>query len=81
MTTRLFWVPDFVHAALSASRAQATIGSLKKEIERAWKMVEASHEKEQRAKETIHNLKVPRAPSERPLQRFYKTLCFKDALV
>jgi len=28
------------------------------EIERAWKMVEASHEKEQRAKETIHNLKV-----------------------
>ncbi len=45
---------------LSASRAQATIGSLKKEIERAWKMVEASHEKEQRAKETIHNLKVPR---------------------
>merc|ERR1711959_683185 len=30
----------------------------KKEIERAWKMVEASHEKEQRTKETIHNLKV-----------------------
>merc|ERR1719482_1919262 len=29
-----------------------------KEIERAWKMVEASHEKEQRAKETIHNLKI-----------------------
>merc|ERR1712066_1162202 len=29
----------------------------KKEIERAWKMVETSHEKEQRAKETIQNLK------------------------
>jgi chromosome segregation ATPase len=35
-----------------------TIQNLKKEIERAWKMVEASHEKEQRAKETIHNLKA-----------------------
>merc|ERR1712232_1065112 len=36
---------------------QATITALKKEIERAWKMVETSHEKEQRAKETIQNLK------------------------
>merc|ERR1719160_2285033 len=35
-----------------------TITALKKEIERAWKMVEASHEKEQRAKDTIHNLKT-----------------------
>ena len=71
-----------VQTALRLSQEdQTTIASLKKEIERAWKMVEASHEKEQRAKETIHNLKVPRAPSERPLQRFYKTLCFKDALV
>merc|ERR1719160_1877858 len=35
-----------------------TITALKKEIERAWKMVEASHEKGQRAKETIHNLKT-----------------------
>merc|ERR1719399_1216182 len=48
-----------VQTALKLSQEdQATIGSLKKEIERAWKMVEASHEKEQRAKETIHNLKV-----------------------
>merc|ERR1712159_191646 len=48
-----------VQTALKLSQEdQATIQSLKKEIERAWKMVEASHEKEQRAKETIHNLKV-----------------------
>merc|ERR1719326_58580 len=48
-----------VQTALKLSQEdQSTIASLKKEIERAWKMVEASHEKEQRAKETIHNLKV-----------------------
>merc|ERR1712093_48475 len=48
-----------VQTALKLSQEdQATIASLKKEIERAWKMVEASHEKEQRAKETIHNLKL-----------------------
>merc|ERR1719253_1760692 len=48
-----------VQTALKLSQEdQATITALKKEIERAWKMVEASHEKEQRAKETIHNLKV-----------------------
>ena len=29
---------------------QNTIGSLKREIEKAWKMVDASHEKEARAK-------------------------------
>ena len=28
------------------------------EIERAWKMVDASHEKEQRARETIQSLKL-----------------------
>eukprot|EP00929_Paragymnodinium_shiwhaense_P008461 TRINITY_DN112414_c0_g1_i1.p1 TRINITY_DN112414_c0_g1~~TRINITY_DN112414_c0_g1_i1.p1 ORF type:complete len:861 (+),score=377.43 TRINITY_DN112414_c0_g1_i1:153-2735(+) len=48
-----------VQTALNLSKEdQSTIANLKKEIERAWKMVEASHEKEQRAKETIHNLKV-----------------------
>uniref|UniRef100_A0A7S4RW12 Cilia- and flagella-associated protein 58 central coiled coil domain-containing protein n=1 Tax=Alexandrium monilatum TaxID=311494 RepID=A0A7S4RW12_9DINO len=48
-----------VQTALTLSKEdQSTIQNLKKEIERAWKMVEASHEKEQRAKETIHNLKV-----------------------
>jgi len=48
-----------VQTALSLSKEdQMTIQNLKKEIERAWKMVEASHEKEQRAKETIHNLKA-----------------------
>eukprot|EP00921_Rhytidocystis_pertsovi_P015386 GHVQ01024468.1.p1 GENE.GHVQ01024468.1~~GHVQ01024468.1.p1 ORF type:complete len:519 (-),score=84.25 GHVQ01024468.1:150-1706(-) len=48
-----------VQTALRLSQDdQSTISALKKEIERAWKMVEASHEKEQRAKETIQNLKV-----------------------
>lgn len=48
-----------VQTALNLSKEdQLTIQNLKKEIERAWKMVEASHEKEQRAKETIHNLKA-----------------------
>uniref|UniRef100_A0A0K6S8L3 Cilia- and flagella-associated protein 58 central coiled coil domain-containing protein n=1 Tax=Chromera velia CCMP2878 TaxID=1169474 RepID=A0A0K6S8L3_9ALVE len=48
-----------VQTALKLSQEdQATISALKKEIERAWKMVEASHEKEQRAKDTIHSLKI-----------------------
>lgn len=48
-----------VQMALNLSKEdQQTIQKLKKEIERAWKMVEASHEKEQRAKDTIHTLKV-----------------------
>lgn len=47
-----------VQTALKLSQEdQATITALKKEIERAWKMVETSHEKEQRAKESIQNLK------------------------
>ena len=37
---------------------QNTIASLKREIEKAWKMVDASHEKEARAKETIGQLKT-----------------------
>jgi len=37
---------------------QSTISALKKEIEKAWKMVDASHEKEARAKETIQQLKL-----------------------
>eukprot|EP00439_Symbiodinium_sp_Y106_P075890 s2335_g15.t1 len=46
-----------VQTALKLSQEdQQTITALKKEIERAWKMVEASHEKEQRARETIQNL-------------------------
>uniref|UniRef100_A0A803JN27 Cilia and flagella-associated protein 58 n=1 Tax=Xenopus tropicalis TaxID=8364 RepID=A0A803JN27_XENTR len=36
---------------------QSTISSLKKEIEKAWKMVDAAYEKEQRAKETVNSLK------------------------
>ena len=36
---------------------QNTIASLKREIEKAWKMVDAAHEKEGRAKETIQQLK------------------------
>ena len=34
------------------------IASLRKEIEKAWKMVDAAHEKEQRAKETIQSLRI-----------------------
>uniref|UniRef100_A0A8B9ZG90 Cilia and flagella associated protein 58 n=1 Tax=Anas platyrhynchos TaxID=8839 RepID=A0A8B9ZG90_ANAPL len=33
-----------------------TISSMKAEIEKAWKMVDAAYEKEQKAKETIHSL-------------------------
>jgi len=48
-----------VQTALKLSQEdQATIAALKKEIEKAWKMVETSHEKEQRAKETIQGLKT-----------------------
>ncbi|XP_077992251.1 cilia- and flagella-associated protein 58-like [Glandiceps talaboti] len=48
-----------VSTALKLSQEdQTTIASLKKEIEKAWKMVDASHEKEQRARETIQSLKM-----------------------
>eukprot|EP00755_Sulcionema_specki_P017133 Sspe_Gene.10907::Locus_3677_Transcript_1_1_Confidence_1.000_Length_2788::g.10907::m.10907 len=47
-----------VQTALKLSQEdQNTIVALKKEIERAWKMVDAAHEKETRAKETIQQLK------------------------
>ncbi|CAN0010703.1 unnamed protein product [Lampetra planeri] len=47
-----------VSTALKLSQEDhASIASLKKEIEKAWKMVDAAHEKEQRAKETIQTLK------------------------
>lgn len=47
-----------VQTALKLSQEdQASIASLKKEMEKAWKMVDASHEKEIRAKETIAQLK------------------------
>ena len=48
-----------VQTALKLSQDdQGTITALKKEIEKAWKMVEASHEKEARAKDTIQQLKL-----------------------
>ena len=48
-----------VQTALKLSQEdQNTIASLKREIEKAWKMVDASHEKEARAKETIAQLKT-----------------------
>ena len=47
-----------VQTALKLSQEdQNTIASLKREIEKAWKMVDAAHEKEGRAKETISQLK------------------------
>lgn len=48
-----------VQTALKLSQEdQGTIASLKKEIEKAWKMVDAAHDKEQRARETIQSLKL-----------------------
>lgn len=48
-----------VATALKLSQEdQTTIASLKKEIEKAWKMVDAAHEKETRARETIQSLKL-----------------------
>ncbi|XP_015763019.1 PREDICTED: cilia- and flagella-associated protein 58-like [Acropora digitifera] len=48
-----------VQTALKLSQEdQTTIASLKKEIEKAWKMVDAAHDKEQRARETIQSLKL-----------------------
>ena len=47
-----------VQTALKLSQEdQNTIASLKREIEKAWKMVDAAHEKEGRARETIQQLK------------------------
>jgi chromosome segregation ATPase len=47
-----------VHTALKLSQEdQNTIATLRKEIEKAWKMVDVAREKEVRAKETINQLK------------------------
>jgi chromosome segregation ATPase len=47
-----------VQSALKLSQEdQNTIHALKKEVEKAWKMVDAAHEKEARAKEAISGLK------------------------
>ncbi|CAM9510540.1 unnamed protein product [Chrysoparadoxa australica] len=47
-----------VQTALKLSQEdQSTIGSLRKEIEKAWTMVDVAHEKEVRAKDTIMQLK------------------------
>ncbi|CAM9549325.1 unnamed protein product, partial [Choristocarpus tenellus] len=47
-----------VQTALKLSQEdQTTIGSLRKEIEKAWTMVDVAHEKEVRAKDTINLLK------------------------
>ncbi|XP_026787942.2 cilia- and flagella-associated protein 58 [Pangasianodon hypophthalmus] len=46
-----------VETALKLSQEdQTTIMSLKKEIDKAWEMVDAAHEKEKRAKDTMKNL-------------------------
>ncbi|CEO99227.1 Cilia- and flagella-associated protein 58 central coiled coil domain-containing protein [Plasmodiophora brassicae] len=48
-----------VHAALRLSQEdQNSIQLLKKEIDKAWKMVDAAHEKEKNAKKTTAQLKV-----------------------
>jgi chromosome segregation ATPase len=48
-----------VQSAMKLSEEdKSAITSLRKEIEKAWKMVDAAHEKEQRAKETIQSLRI-----------------------
>lgn len=48
-----------VQTALKLSQDdQTTISSLKKEIEKAWKMVDAAHQKETKARETIQVMSV-----------------------
>ncbi|CAF1073735.1 unnamed protein product [Adineta steineri] len=48
-----------VQSAMKLSEEdKSAINSLRKEIEKAWKMVDAAHEKEQRAKETIQSLRI-----------------------
>jgi len=55
-----------VQTALRLSEEDATtIAALRKEIEKAWKVVDASHEKEAKAKETIQQLKVEIATLQR----------------
>ena len=56
-------------STLSLFRTQNTIASLKREIEKAWKMVDASHEKEARAKETIAQLKTEISNLSRLVER------------
>jgi septation ring formation regulator EzrA len=48
-----------VQSAMKLSEEdKSAIAALRKEIEKAWKMVDAAHEKEQRAKETIQSLRI-----------------------
>lgn len=58
-----------VQTALKLSEEdQATITGLKSEIEKAWKMVDATKEKESRAKETIQQLKLEIADLSRQVE-------------
>jgi len=43
---------------VSAYAFQATIQQLRQELDKAWKMVDAATERETRARETIHSLKL-----------------------
>ena len=48
-----------VTTALKLSQEdKTTIASLKQEIEKLWRMVDTAHEKESRARDTIHQLKL-----------------------
>jgi chromosome segregation ATPase len=48
-----------VTTALKLSQEdKGTISSLKQEIEKLWKMVDAAHEKESKARDTINQLKL-----------------------
>ncbi|KAJ3110221.1 hypothetical protein HDU96_006786 [Phlyctochytrium bullatum] len=59
LTTELSANAAKVQAALKLSQSErSTIASLKKEVKKAWKMVEIGNEKENRAKEAIARLKM-----------------------
>ena len=59
LNTELMTNSAKVQAAMKLSEEDKnTISSLQKEIDKAWKMVDAAHEKEQRAKETIQSLRI-----------------------
>lgn len=59
-----------VQTALKLSQDDKhNIASLRREIDKAWKMVDASHDKEARAKETIQRLKVEIASLSRLVEQ------------
>ena len=53
-----FYSTRITTATRLAQEDQATIQALKKEIEKAWKMLDEAHEREDKAGETVTTLKM-----------------------